>query len=327
MKVQCFGTLADGTEVLQYTLKTETCEVRILNLGGIITDYIFEGRNIVCGFDTLDDYLADTTYQGALVGRVANRIAGAKFSLNGKTYQLSVNEGPNSHHGGKVGFSRRLFRVLSAEDTALVLSLFSPDGEEGYPGNLTVKVTYTLSAASLTIHYEATSDADTPLSLTSHAYFNLDRVGTSVLDYKATILADRYSALDSTLIPTGERPSVEGTEFDLRRARRIGDKVGGFDNNFILSKNADFRRPSLAAIVENDVLSLSLYTTQPCLQLYTACAMEGGPAFRGGVEKKKHTAFCLEAQAEPNAVNRGEGILRAGEIYDHTTVYHLEKKA
>ena len=327
MRVQCFGTLTDGTEVLQYTLKTETCEVRVLNLGGIITDYIFEGRNIVCGFDTLDDYLADTTYQGALVGRVANRIANAKFELNGKIYLLSANDGKNSLHGGRIGFSHRMFRVAKAEDTELVLTLFSPDGEEGYPGNVALKVTYILDGASLKLRYEATTDADTPLSLTNHAYFNLDRIGTPVLDYKVTVMADRYTAVDSSLIPTGERPFVEGTEFDLRRARRIGDKVGGFDNNFILSKSADPRRPSLAAIVENDALSLSLYTTQPCLQLYTACAMEGGPAFRGGVEKKKHTAFCLEAQAEPNAVNRGEGILRAGEIYDHTTVYHLEKKA
>ncbi len=327
MKSLHFGTLADGTEVLQYTLRTETCEVRILNLGGIITDYLFEGHNIVCGFDTLDDYLADTTYQGALVGRFANRIAGAKFKLNGKTYHISANEGENSLHGGKVGFSRRVFRVTRAEDTELVLTLFSPDGEEGYPGNLTLKATYTLDGASLKIRYEATADADTPLSLTNHSYFNLDAVGTPVLDCKITVFADRYTAVDSSLIPTGERPSVDGTELDLRNARRIGEKVGGFDNNFILTKSTETHLPSLAAIVENDELSLSLYTTQPCLQLYTAIAMEGGPAFRGGVKKERHTAFCLESQSEPNAPNRGEGILRAGEIYDHTTVYHLEKKA
>ncbi|MBQ2718492.1 MAG: galactose mutarotase [Clostridia bacterium] len=326
MKTTSFGYLADGTEILQYTLRSDSCEVRILTLGGIITDYIFQGRNIVCGFDTLEDYLTDTTYQGALVGRYANRIAAARFDLNGKTYHVTANEGENSLHGGALGFSRRVFDVVRAKDTELCLSLFSPDGEEGYPGNLSLRVTYTLDGASLSIRYVATTDADTPLSLTNHAYFNLGGVGTPVLDCRATVLADRYTAVDNALIPTGERPLVEGTEFDLRSGRRIGDKPSGFDNNFILKKIAEDHTPSLAAIVENEELSLTLYTTQPCLQLYTACAMEGGPAFRGGVPKKKHTAFCLESQSEPNGPNRGEGILRAGETYDHTTVYHLERK-
>ncbi|MBO7292597.1 MAG: galactose mutarotase [Clostridia bacterium] len=326
MEVKEFGILPDGSKVLQYILKTCDAEVRILNLGGIITDFIYEGRNVVCGFDTLDDYLLDDSYQGALIGRFANRIAGASFSLNGKTYRVGANEGKNSLHGGNVGFNRRLFKTQKAEENTLILSLFSPDGEEGYPGNLTLRVTYSLDGSALTIAYHATSDADTPVSLTNHSYFNLAGLGAPVLDFRATILADHYTAVDAELIPTGERLPVDGTPFDLRSPRRIGDREGGYDTNFILKRTVEeTHSPSLAARVEGSGLTLSVYTTQPCIQFYTGCALEGEPCFRGGVRKTRYTAFCLETQAEPNAPNRGEGILRAGETYSHTTVYELAK--
>lgn len=326
MEIREFGILPDGTEVLQYILKTCEAEVRILNLGGIITDFIYDGRNIVCGFETLDDYLQDDSYQGALIGRFTNRIANASFSLNGKTYRVSANEGKNSLHGGNVGFNRRLFKTQKAEGNTLVLSRVSPDGEEGYPGNLTLRATYSLDGSALTISYHATSDADTPVSLTNHSFFNLAGIGTSVLDFRAMILADHYTEVGDGSIPTGERPSVEGTLYDLRTPRRIGEKEGGYDTNFVLNKiGEDPTSPSLAACVEGGGLTLSVYTTQPCIQFYTGCVLEGEPSFRGGVRKARYTAFCLETQAEPNAPNRGDAILRAGEVYSHTTVYEITK--
>ncbi len=324
METRQFGRLPDGTEVTQYVLKTAEAEVRILNFGGIITDYIVRGRNIVCGFDRIEDYLEDTSYQGALIGRFANRIKGAEFTLGGTTYHIGANEGRNSLHGGVCGFNRRMYEVTKASETRLILSRTSPDGEEGYPGNLSLKVTYALDGAALSLHYTATSDADTPLSLTNHAYFNLDGIGGSILDHVITIHADRYTAVDDELIPTGERLPVAGTDYDLRTPKRIGDKEGGFDTNFVLAKIANAAHPLPAATVKCADMALTVYTTCPCIQLYTGCVLEGTPDFRGGVKKAKYTAYCLETQFEPDAPNRGEGILRAGEVYDHTTVFFPE---
>ena len=323
MKIKHYGNLPDGTEVLQYVLKSETTEVRVLNFGGIITDFIYRGRNIVCGFDTLDDYLTDTSYQGALIGRFANRIGGAAFEIDGKTYHIGANEGENSLHGGIVGFNRKIFAAEATAENSLTLTRLSPDGEEGYPGNLSVAATYTLNGSALTISYTATTDAATPVSLTNHSYFNLAGIGTSVLDCPTAIYADRYTAVDATLIPTGEQPAVDGTAYDLRAPRKIGEKEGGFDHNFILTARATDGTPTPAATVCGGGLTLTVSTTQPCIQFYTGCVLEGEPAFRGGVPKAKFTAFCLETQAEPDAPHKGEGILHAGEVYAHTTVYEI----
>ncbi len=325
MEIKHYGVLPDGTEVLQYVMKTDTTEVRVLNFGGIITDFIYRGRNVVCGFDTLKDYLTDTSYQGALIGRFANRIGGASFDIDGKTYRVNANEGKNTLHGGIVGFNRRMFTAEAVADNSLTLSRLSPDGEEGYPGNLSVSATYTLVGSALTISYTATTDAATPVSLTNHSYFNLAGVGTSVLNFPTAIYADRYTAVDDELIPTGEQPAVAGTEYDLRTPRRIGEKEGGFDHNFILTERANDGRPTPAATVSGGGLTLTVSTTQPCIQFYTGCVLEGEPAFRGGVPKARFTAFCLETQAEPNAPRKGDAILRPGEIYAHTTVYEISE--
>ncbi len=326
MRPKLFGTLPDGTEVLQYTLKTKEAEVRILNLGAIMTDFIYAGRNILLGFDTPEDYLADDSYQGALVGRVANRVKGARFTLNGKEYFLAKNCGENSLHGGLCGFNRKIFSIQREEGTSIVLTYQSPDGEEGYPGTLSLKVIYTLSGSSLSMEYIASSDADTPINITNHAYFNLVAPGTSVNDYLVTINADRYTESDEQLIPTGERPSVIGTPYDLRRFRRIGEKADGYDKNFILNKIAEDNVPSFAAAVCGGGLRLSVYTTLPDLQFYTACSLQGTPDLRGGIKKAPFTAFCLETQYEPDAPHHEEAILRAGEIYHHTTVYQIERE-
>ena len=327
MEPKLFGTLPDNTDVYQYVLKNSEVEVRILNFGGIITDFIYHGRNIVCGFESLQDYLADDSYQGALIGRFANRIAGAAFTLNGKTYHVGQNEKGNSLHGGHRGFDKQIYEVKKATDDTLVLSRISPDGEEGYPGNLSLEATYALSGASLSISYTATTDADTPVSITNHSYFNPAGIGNSVLDFKACILADHYTDVDADLIPNGKRPHVAGTPYDLRSPRPIGDMEGGYDTNFVLRKDPNVTEPTLAATVTGGGLTLSVYTTQPCIQFYTACVLTGEPAFRGGVKKAKFTAFCLETQEEPDAPNRGNAILRAGDIYRHTTVYKIGKEA
>lgn len=323
MEIRKFGTLSDGTEVLQYILKTEKAEARVLNFGGVLTDFIYKGQNIICGFETIEDYLIDDSYQGALIGRFANRIGGASFTLNGVAYHVGANEGKNTLHGGLSGFNRKVFSAEAIDDSTLVLTRTSPDNEEGYPGNLTVKATYALKGSDLTISYEAISDKDTPISLTNHSYFNLTGIGTSILDHLATIHADRYTAVDDELIPTGERPPVKGTPYDLRAPRKIGEMVGGYDTNFILTAPTP-NEPSLAATVVGGDLKLSIFTTQPCIQFYTGCVLEGEPAFRGGVKKARFTAFCLETQAEPNAPKNGEAILRAGETYSHTTIYRIE---
>lgn len=324
MTPKTFGFLPNGTEVLQYTLKSEVAEVRVLNYGGIITDFIYNGRNIVCGFDTLSDYLIDDSYQGAMIGRYANRIAGAAFMLNGTEYKIGANEGNNSLHGGNIGFNQHVFTVQNATESTLTLSLLSPNGDEGYPGNLNVKIDYTLDGSALTLTYTATTDADTPVSLTNHSYFNLAGIGGSIMDFDACILADRYTEVDDALIPTGNRLPVADTLYDLRTPRKIGEKKDGYDTNFVLNKSSDdLHAPTLAAMVCGGGLTLSVYTTQPCIQFYTGCVLEGEPAFRGGIKKARYTAFCLETQAEPDAPNHGDAILRVGETYKHTTIYHI----
>ncbi len=325
MEIKPFGRMPDGTEIFQHILKTDEAEVRILNLGGIVTDFIIEGRNIVCGFSSLEDYLADDSYQGALIGRFANRIAGACFTMRGVTYRLSANEGKNTLHGGVHGFNRRVFDVAKAEENTLTLTLQSPDGEEGFPAALSVGVTYTLEGSSLAIAYTAASDGDTPVSLTNHSYFNLLGCGHPVLDFEACIHADRYTETDEALLPTGRRPLVAGTPYDLRAPRRIGEKPDGYDANFILNETSEENAPTLAATVKGGGLLLSVYTTMRHIQFYTACVLTGTPAFRGGVPKMPYTAFCLETQEEPDAPSHGGGILRAGQTYRHTTVYRVEK--
>ena len=327
MEPKLFGTLPDHTDVYQYVLKNSEIEVRILNYGGIITDFICHGRNIVCGFETLQDYLTDDSYQGALIGRFANRIAGASFTLNGKTYHVGQNEKGNTLHGGHKGFDKRVFGVKEATEDTLVLYRTSPDGEEGYPGNLSLRATYSIKGNALTISYAAITDADTPVSITNHSYFNLAGIGTSVLDFNACIPADHYTDVDADLIPTGKRLPVANTPYDLRSPRPIGDMEGGYDTNFVLSKDPASTEPTLAATVSGGGLTLSIHTTQPCVQFYTACVLTGEPAFRGGVKKAPFTAFCLETQEEPDAPNHGGAILRAGEAYAHTTVYRIEKNA
>ncbi|NLK39077.1 MAG: galactose mutarotase [Clostridiales bacterium] len=331
-----FGTLMNDEgifEIYGYTLENADITVTVLNLGGIIQTFSHRGTEIVCGFDTLEDYLADTSYQGAVVGRYANRIRDGVFSIGGKTYKLAKNaDGMHHLHGGKQGFNRKVFDVAKKGRNALVLSYLSPDGEEGYPGNLSVKVTYTLHADALAIRYEAVSDADTYVNLTNHAYFNLCGItGGDVLSHELLIPAGQITELDENLTATGRRIDVAGTPYDFNRKKPVGRDiaaVSGYDNNYILSgeKNVSFdgRGLRLAAELSCGGRTLTVLTDKPCMQLYTANFLgEGSVPFKGGTPAIRHHALCLETQYEPNSPAMGQTLLSVGERYDTMTVFRL----
>ena len=332
MEKRIFGFLPDGSCVHEYTLRTAQAEVCILDMGGIVRRLVTEGLDVVGGYDTLEDYLADTgSYQGALIGRVGNRIGRARFVLDGKEFLLAKNDGKNHLHGGNIGFNRRMWNVEEATDDTLALSLLSPDGEEGYPGNLSVNVTYRLRENALCIEYNAVSDADTPVNLTNHSYFNLDGYdGKDIFSHKLQLLADEVTEVDEELIPTGKRRNVEGTVYDFRLMHGIGERLDhtftGYDTNYILQKGlpmvdvAGYSLPQIATVCYGK-RAMEVFTDQPCVQFYTANFLGGKPDFKGGVEKQAHHAFCLETQEEPDAVNHGGGILKAGQKYHHVTVY------
>ena len=327
-----FGRLPDGREADFYLLENKSgAKVKILTLGGIIAELWLPDRNgesadVVCGFDSVEGYLTGGGYQGALIGRYGNRIADGKFALNGKTYALAKNERGVSHlHGGDKGFNLKLWSAdpVSGDGyDSLALTCSSPDGEEGYPGNLSVKVTYTLADDnSLSIVYEADTDADTPVNLTSHAYYNLSGYGGGdVLSQRLWIDADYYDEVDDRLIPAGSPLPVKGTAFDFTAPRAIGQ---GYDHNFILRPASGTRK--IARLWDGaSGRCLELYTDMPSVQLYTACMMNGGVPFKGGVKQRTLHALCLETQYAPDSPNRPDMpscVLRAGEHMWHETVF------
>lgn len=327
-----FGHMPDGSPVYSWTLENSSgAKVKILTLGGIIAELWLPDRtgkfdDVVCGFDSVEGYLTGGGYQGALIGRYGNRIADGKFTLNGKTYILNKNENGISHlHGGNEGFDKKLWYAEphSGEGyDSLTLRCFSPDGEEGYPGNLSVTVTYTFrDDNSLSIVYEADTDADTPVNLTNHTYFNLSGYNAGdVLSNRLFIDADHYDAVDDRLIPVGEPVPVAGTEFDFTAPRPIGQ---GYDHNFAL-RPAEGLRKAAQLWDDESGRTLELFTDMPSLQLYTACVMDGPVPFKGGVPQRPLHALCLETQYAPDTPNRPympSCILRAGEHMRHETVF------
>jgi len=334
MNKKLFGTLPTGESVYLYTLKGENTEVDIMSRGATIVRFVSFGIDIVGGFDTLDDYLRDRSYQGAVVGRVANRVENARFVMDGKEYKLTANSNGNCLHGGQDGFTFRLFGEKRYTENSVTLTYTSKDGEEGFPAELYLEVTYTLVGDTLIIDYTATPDEKTPIALTNHAYFNLNGFGGDVKGHSAIIYAEKYTEVDSRLIPTGPHPSVFGTPLDFTSRRVIGDAFAedgfnGYDHNFIL-KPTRFEefvgvKLGLCAEVFGNELKMSAYTDQPCMQLYTSGGLNGGPNFKGGIPKTPHSAFCLEAQTEQNALNKGETFYCKGETYRQTTAYRIEK--
>lgn len=325
--------------VTKYTLSNGALSVDILNLGGTVAALRMPGRDgsvadVCLGFENAQDYLTLNSYFGALIGRYANRIARGRFLLNGREYALACNNGRNHLHGGLAGFDKRLWEVRQEAD-GLLLSLDSPDGEEGYPGNLKVQVRYRLTTENeLWIEYAAQSDADTILNLTNHSYWNLKGVGQGdVLDHTLQVNASRFTRVDGEAIPTGELPGVAGTPLDFRTPRRIGERiaeqdpdlkaVGGYDHNFVLD-GSGFREAAVLS-EEDSGRTLTVLTDQPGIQVYTGNMLNGSLAGKN-VRYGKHAGVALETQCFPDTPNHPEFpscVLRAGESYKQTTCFRF----
>ncbi len=342
-----FGRLPDGSEADLFTLTNgHGLTVKFTNFGLIITELWAPDRNgkpgnVVLGFDNLPRYLQGHPFFGAIAGRVANRIAKGSFTIGSKTYTLAVNNGANHLHGGKVGFDKKLWKVegyeLTPDKASVQFSYLSRDGEEGYPGNLKVTVTYTLTRENtLEIQYRATTDQATPVNLTNHSYFNL--AGQGAIDPQVLqIWASRYTPTDEGLIPTGELASVKGTPMDFTEPRPFGPQINqtgltpaGYDHNFVLDSGG--RRMALAARVFDPASGrkMEVETDQPGVQLYTANHFPAeGYECNGGLKFPPHGAFCLETQNFPDAVNKPsfpKAVLQPGETYDTTTVFRFSIK-
>jgi aldose 1-epimerase len=317
-----------------YTLKNEFgFEVSIISYGGAITSLKTPDRHgrfadIVLGFETIDEYVRNPRYFGALIGRHANRIAGGKFSLNGIDYQLPQNNGANHLHGGFKGFDKRDWTV-SEDGHTLHLEYFSKDGEEGYPGNVTAFVDYTLLDNELRIDYRATTDRDTIVNLTNHSYFNLRGEGT-ILDHELTLNADHFTPVCKDLIPTGEISAVAGTPMDFVNGKAIGSEIddvaGGFDHNFVLNNWDGTLR--LAARLYEPVSGrvLEILTTEPGMQFYSGNFLDGSFTGKNGFVYEKYTGLCLEPQHFPDAPNHPNfpsTVLRPGEDYKQTSIYRF----
>ena len=316
-----------------YTLRNRLgFEVSITNYGGAITSLKTPDRHgnfgdIVLAYETLDDYVRNPRYFGALIGRHANRIARGRFSLNGIEYQLPCNNGLNHLHGGFKGFDKRVWDV-SQDGNVLQLSYFSKDGEEGYPGNLTASVDYTLIDNALQVDYRATTDHDTIVNLTNHSYFNLRGHGT-ILDHQLTLHADSFTPVDEELIPTGEIRPVIGTPMDFRNGKAIGSQlafIGGYDHNFVLNDWDGSLRLAARLYEERTGRVLEILTTEPGIQFYSGNFLDGSLIGRNGIAYEKYTGLCLEPQHFPDAPNHPNfpsTVLRPGEEYKQTTVYRF----
>ena len=340
-----FGVMPDGTPVDLITLTQGNLSCELITYGGavrslIVPDCDGHPTDVVLGLDTLEDYRSQDKYLGAIVGRYANRIADASFCLNGKEYPLAANNGPNHLHGGLEGFNSQVWTAESKEANRVVLSRISPDGEEGYPGTLSVQVTYTLTDDSLEIDYQARCDQDTICNLTNHSYFNLAGHNSGLINEQyVQINAASYTPTFPGSIPTGQIMPVDGTPMDLRQACRIGDHVdddfpqlimaGGYDHNWVIDGPFGTLRPAAAAWCEETGITMEVLTTMPGVQFYTANFLEGCPDGKDGALYGNRSAFCLETQYYPDSPhheNFPSPILRAGEIYLHKTIYRFGVK-
>jgi aldose 1-epimerase len=340
-----FGTTKDGKQVELFTLKNKNgMEAKITNYGGIVVSLLVPDRNgklgdVVLGYDKLDQYIADNPYFGALIGRVGNRIGNARFTLDGVEYKLPANDGINTLHGGRKGFDKVVWdatEVQVKDGAALKLKYVSPDGEEGFPGTLIAEVVYTVTDANeLKIEYSAMTDKPTVVNLTHHSYFNLAGADDGlILDHVLTIDADKFTPVDSNLIPTGELKSVEGTPMDFRKPTRIGERIGaddeqlkrgrGYDHNWVLNKSTnDLTR---VARVEEPVTGrvMEVLTTEPGLQFYSGNFLTGKQVGKNNHPYAYRSGFCLETQHFPDTPNKPEFptvVLDPGKKYTTTTVY------
>jgi len=344
-----YGKLPDGREVFQYTLKNAAgVEVKIINYGAIVTSIKVPDRDgkladIVLGYDSLSGYLGDNAFLGAIVGRYGNRIGKGKFKIDGEEYQVTVNDGENHLHGGKVGFNKVLWDakvVSSTAEPALALTYVSPDGEEGYPGTVTLTVTYTLTNKNeLRIDYEGKTDKPTLLNPTHHSYFNLTGNPTeTILNHELTIDADKFTPVDAGLIPTGELADVADTPFDFRKPQKIGlindqneqlQFGHGYDHNWVLNnydrtvhKEVELYEPLSGRLME-------VSTDQPGMQFYSGNFLNGTIRGKNGVLYQHRTGLCLEAQCFPDSPNKSNFpsvILRPSQVYRQRTIYKFSVK-
>jgi aldose 1-epimerase len=344
-----FGTAPEGAVDLYTLSNANQMSVEILTFGGIIKaiycpDKNGKIENVILGFNTLKPYLETHPYFGAIVGRYGNRIANGKFNIDGTEYNLATNNSPNHLHGGLKGFDKVIWQAREFKDNekiGLELSYLSKDMEEGYPGNLNVKVTYSLNNQNeLSIDYEAVTDKKTICNLTNHSYFNLAGEGKgNILNHQLVIHADSITPVNEHLIPTGEPMAVQGTPFDFRSGKKMGEEIdsnneqikygGGFDHNFILKGNSE-SLPIIAKVSEPESgREMEILTTEPGVQFYTGNFLDGTLIGSGNQPYQKRAGFCLETQHypdSPNQPNFPSTILEVGETYKTTTVYRFKVK-
>jgi aldose 1-epimerase len=338
-----FGKMPDGKLVEQFTLaNARGVELKAISYGGIITSLRVPDRagrmdDIVLGFDSLEGYLKDHPFFGAIIGRYGNRIGKGRFTLDGRTFTLATNNGPNHLHGGNKGFDKVLW---SAEPVAgantVAFTRTSPDGEEGYPGNLRIRVTYTLTDDDeLVVEYRATTDKATPVNLTQHSYFNLaGQASGDILGHELMLNADRYTPVDDTLIPTGELAAVAGTPFDFRKPTAIGARINdehpqlkagkGYDHNWVLSRKGVGLQLAARVIEPKSGRTLEISTTEPGIQFYAGNFLDGTLTGKAGAVYRHRTGFCLETQHYPDSPNKPKfpsTTLRPGGEYRTRTVF------
>jgi aldose 1-epimerase len=343
-----YGKAADGASVDEFTIFAGPYTVKLLTYGAAVSELLVPDRmgkttDVVLGFEDMAGWQSKgNPYFGCIVGRVANRIAKARFALGGKEFKLADNNPPNALHGGVKGFDKVIWQgeqVERPEGASVRFTYLSRDGEEGYPGNLKTQVMYSLShTGALTIEYEATADQPTPVNLTNHCYFNLNGAlsGTTVLNHELAIRAKKYTPADATLIPTGEIAAVAGTPLDFTAATPIGARIQqiqakpvGYDHNYVLDAGGGQLSPAARASSPTTGIALEMQTTEPGLQLYSGNFLDGSVKGKGGVAYPQYGGFCLEAQHFPDSVNQPKFpsvILQPAKVYRQTTVYRFLAK-
>lgn len=331
MTVRSFGRLADGTEIQAIDIAAGDLKATVLTYGAVIQDVRLAGVDhpLVLGFDTIEGYLRNPAYFGAVAGRFANRIAGGRFSLDGATYQLTQNEGDNQLHGGPTGFGTRVWTLVRSTPASVTLSIVGEDGENGYPGRIEVELSYFIEApATLRTSIQAKSDRATIVNLAQHSYFNLDGSG-SIRDHELSIPAETYLAIDESKIPTGEFRPVEGTPFDFRSLRRVGEGHGevvdSYDHNFVVERHKSGGLHGLARLLSRKSgVFLDVLSTEPGVQLYGGQMIDSKDAGINGEVYGPNAGLCLEAQLFPDAPNQPDfpsAILRPGDTYRQETLF------
>jgi aldose 1-epimerase len=347
VRIETWGVTYDRTPIDRYILTNKNGLVcKLSNYGAMVTELHVPDKsgklgNIVLGFDDLESYLKGHPYFGVTTGRVANRIAKGKFTLNGKTYQLSVNNTPNHLHGGVKALDKRVWKgeaIPSGEGPSVRFMYTSHDGDEGYPGSLAMVVTYTLTDANeLKVHYSANTDQDTPVNLTNHSYFNLAGEGNgTILNHELTVMAKRYTPTDATFIPTGEIAPVAGTPYDFTKATPIGARIaaiggdpGGYDLNYVLDSEGKSLAPAARVYDPSSGRVLEILTDEPGIQFYTGNYLDGTLKGTSGKIYPKNGAFCLETQHFPDSVNQPKFpsiILKPRDVYPQTTVHRFSTR-